>query len=190
MKLTDARRQAFLQHLAEHGVAREAARAASPHATGGDGAYKTFADERQRNPEFARLWDEAVADAIGKLEREAHRRGVQGWVERGVFDKDGNRVGDVVRFSDRMLELSLKRHMPEYRDRSQFDVNVAADVRTRLEAELVARTERQSIELFTQLSSAERETLRSLLEKAQQLQQRAQARMSATIPDETDRTER
>lgn len=167
MKLTEARKREFLRHLAEHGVAREAARGASPHAKGADGAYKTFADERNRNPAFAQAWDDAIAEAIGKLEREAFRRGVEGWVERGVFDKDGNRVGDVVRFSDRMLELALKRHVPEYRERAQLDVNgrvqIHADLRARIEADIDSTHERRAVELFRELAPEARSQLRALL---------------------------
>jgi hypothetical protein len=85
--------------------------------------------------------DEAVQEAVAKLEREAFRRGVEGWVERGVFDKDGRRPGDVVRYSDRMLELALKRHIPEYRERAELDVNahLRADVRARLDVDAAAR---------------------------------------------------
>ena len=68
MRLTKARRRAFLRHLAEH------ARTASPEARGRDGAYKTFADERHRDPDFAAAWQEAVEEAVAKLECEAFRR--------------------------------------------------------------------------------------------------------------------
>ena len=69
MRLTKARRAAFLAHLAEHGVAREAARAASPEAKGRDGAYKTFADERARSPEFARerIYAERASRLLGTV---------------------------------------------------------------------------------------------------------------------------
>lgn len=83
-----------------------------------------------------------------------------------MFDKDGNRLGDVVRFSDRMLELSLKRHVPEYRERAELDINanVRADVRARLEVEAAAR---QQIALEFALRHAtpeERQVLRSALQ--------------------------
>lgn len=179
MRLTKARKQTFLAHLGEHGVAREAARAASPEAKGPDGAYKTFADERGRNPEFAAAWEEAVAEAVAKLEREAFRRAVEGWVERGVFDKNGNRVGDVVRFSDRMLELALKRHIPEYREKAELDINanVRADLRAQLEVDALARQEIAVEFVLRQMSAEERQQLRPALE----LMERAKRRVDPDL---------
>jgi hypothetical protein len=67
---------------------------------------------------------EALEAYTDKLRQEVHRRGVQGWVERGVYDKDGNHLGDVHKFSDRLLELHVKRHDSGYREQ----VAVVADV--------------------------------------------------------------
>lgn len=55
-----------------------------------------------------------------------HDRAVDGW-EEPVYWK-GELTGTIRRFSDRLLELQAKRHCPEYRDRSQLDVNVAGGV--------------------------------------------------------------
>jgi len=55
-KLTERRKRVFLAELARHEIIVRAARAASPHASGKYGAVRTFADERQRDADFAAQW--------------------------------------------------------------------------------------------------------------------------------------
>ena len=102
--------------------------------------------ERQRNPEFADAYETARQVGALTLEQEATRRAVQG-VQRLKFHngqvvmvptgkmvqaKDGAEVPEMVpyvehEYSDRLLELLLKRHFPaEYREKLA-DVNVTAN---------------------------------------------------------------
>lgn len=106
------RRTRFLARLRECGSITQAAReVGSCRAT----AY----EHRERDPEFAAAWDEALAEAVDALEQEARRRAVEGWLEPVYYQ--GEEVGYVRRYSDRMLELLLKGHMPErYKDRHEL----------------------------------------------------------------------
>ncbi len=122
VKLTDERRALFLDELARHGIVIRAARAASPHAAPRS-ALKTFYHARNRDPEFAEAWDNAVATATSVVESELHRRAVEGY-EEPVYQR-GEKVGTVRRYSDRLLELRAKALLPHYRERSG-DINVTA----------------------------------------------------------------
>ena len=81
---------------------------------------------RQENEEMQALMDEAMSIYHERLRYTIHNKAVDGW-EEPVYYK-GEEVGSVHRFSERLLELQAKRHMPEYRDKSQMDVNVAGGV--------------------------------------------------------------
>lgn len=120
--LTAERKAAFLMELARHGIAVRAARAASPHSS--DGAASTFKDERDRDPEFARAWEDALEAARADVEHEIYRRSTEGF-EEPVF---GGRyretvVGTVRRYSDRLLELRARALLPAYRDAAALTVN-------------------------------------------------------------------
>ena len=87
-----------------------------------------------------RQWHRLCKDfkGLGELQQEAlelyrekismivHNRATDGWKEP-VFYK-GCLVGQIRKFSDRMLEMHAKRHVPEYRDRANLDVNVTGGV--------------------------------------------------------------
>lgn len=122
-KLTEKRKEVFLRVLAETGVAKAAARAASPHGRGDSTA--TFRDEARRDPRFAAAWREALREADERLEEEAHRRAVTG-IKEPVFQK-GERVVDangepafVVRYSDRLLELLLRARVDKFVERREL----------------------------------------------------------------------
>ena len=123
-KLTERRKKAFLLELSRHGILVRAARAASPRASGRYGAKQTFLDERDRDPEFAAQWQEAVEAAEASIEHEIYRRAMEGW-EEPIF---GGRhreqiVGTVRKYSDRLLELRAKALLPAYRETSAVSVN-------------------------------------------------------------------
>jgi hypothetical protein len=81
---------------------------------------------RRRLPAFEAAMDHAITVYRESLIREVHRRGVKG-VEEPVFFQ-GEVCGHIRRYSDRLLELELKRHVPEYRDKREIDINVNAGV--------------------------------------------------------------
>lgn len=123
-KLTPRRKKLFLAELARHGILVRAARAASPRASSRYGAKQTFLDERERDPEFAAQWQEAIEAAEASIEAEIYRRAQEGW-EEPIF---GGRhreqiVGTVRKYSDRLLELRARAMLPAYRETHGIAVN-------------------------------------------------------------------
>lgn len=76
--LTDARKDIFLQALAEHGVISRAAEVAGV-------TDRTAYYWRKKDPAFIEYWDYALAKYADKLEEEAHRRAVAGVPEPVVY---------------------------------------------------------------------------------------------------------
>ena len=111
MKLTEERKALFLRELAEHGVAAQAARRASPHS--GNGCAVTFRDERRRDPNFDDAWDEAVEQANAALEMEIHRRGFEGFEETRTDSK--GRITVLHRYSDACLLAMARARLAAYR---------------------------------------------------------------------------
>lgn len=63
------------------------------------------------------------------IEAEIRRRAIQGIDEPIIGGKDRDEVVITVkRYSDKLLEMYAKRHIPEYRERQQLDVNVSGGV--------------------------------------------------------------
>ncbi|GBQ07904.1 hypothetical protein [Saccharibacter floricola] len=94
---------------------------------------------RERDPDFAQAWDEAITTAVESLEAEAWRRardGVPEYLVTGkglVLDKNGEPVMQN-RYSDSLLTTLLKAHKPErYKDRSTVDMNVTGSLAKRLD---------------------------------------------------------
>lgn len=116
-KLTKAKLEAYLDELAETGLLVKSADALGLHP-------HTVWERRKADPDFQLCVDMALERYADKLRAEVHRRGVEGWVERGLFDKDGNHLGDVRKFSDRLLELHAKRLDPSYRENIKVDASV------------------------------------------------------------------
>jgi hypothetical protein len=71
--------------------------------------------QRAESKEFAARWENAIRQYREVLEKEIHRRGVEG-VEEPVF-YEGCEVAKVKKYSDRMLELKAKRFIPQYREK-------------------------------------------------------------------------
>ena len=73
---------------------------------------------RLEEADFAEEWDHArAAYAEEVLEPEADRRAVEGVTHQLYFDKDGNPVGEVRRYSDTLLIFRLKAlKAEEYKD--------------------------------------------------------------------------
>ena len=107
-KFTTNARAKFLEVLSETSSVTDAAQAIGMSRRG---VYNV----RERDPDLASAWDDAVEVAIDALEREARRRAYEGFDEP-VFYK-GVQVGTMRRYSDRMLELLLRAHRPDkYRE--------------------------------------------------------------------------
>ncbi len=96
--------------------------------------------------DFAMAFDVAMEGFRDSLRQEAWRRGHEGWNERPVLDKEGNIVGHVKKYSDRMLELLLMRHDPEFRPRPTLKV----------EADLTGNVTHSHAQLEADLSKLDR----------------------------------
>lgn len=107
MKMTSARKEAFLESLAKHGLVTVAAREASPHSS--NGCHVSFYEEKERDPEFADAWAKALEIADEVTIAEIRRRGIEGY-EAPVWGSLGNnagtgKVGTEIKYSDKMAEL-------------------------------------------------------------------------------------
>jgi len=72
---------------------------------------------------------EAARNFYGDLlQKEIHRRSVEGVKEPLINYRDNTIIGHVLKFSDRLLELGAKRFVPEYRDANAVEMNVNAGV--------------------------------------------------------------
>lgn len=157
LPIDDTRRQVFLDHLRQYGIATAAAKAASPHASERHGAVAGFRQHAKRDPEFAAAWEAALEEAREHVEMELHRRAVVGW-EEPVYQR-GELVGSVTKFSDRLLELRAKGLMPERYAVERRDVNVKGSV---AHAHVGVAITPQDL---LALNESEREQLSTLLEK-------------------------
>lgn len=86
-------------------------------------APSTVRQHKKDDPEFLAALEEAYEDFRESLENEAMRRALMGW-EEPVYQK-GEQVGTIRKYDTRLLELMLKRHIPEYKEKHQVDVNVS-----------------------------------------------------------------
>jgi len=78
---------------------------------------------------FADMYAEAKGRYRDSLEAEIHRRAVLGVEEPIIGGKDRDEIVTYVqRYSDRLLEFHAKRHIAEYREKSQIELNVKSGV--------------------------------------------------------------
>src|SRR5215813_2043956 len=90
-------------------------------------ARKTAYKLRQRLPDLAERWAEAIEAGTDYLEDEARRRAAEG-VSKPVFYQ-GEQCGSVQEFSDTLLIFLLKGRRPEkFRDNINLDVSGAIQV--------------------------------------------------------------
>ena len=75
----------------------------------------TVRNHLKTDPLLNAAYEEAMADFKESIEMEAYRRAVLGWDEE-VYQQ-GEFVGTMRKFDSRMLELYLKRHIPEYKEK-------------------------------------------------------------------------
>lgn len=105
---TEERRQRYLDELQEHGEPALARREVGITA-------EAVRQHRKKTKGFAEAEEEAMRVYRAGLALEIHRRGVEG-VQEPIYWQ-GMVVGWVTKYSDRLLELHAKRHIPEYRDK-------------------------------------------------------------------------
>jgi len=93
------------------------------HAAKAAGVYRRrFYELRAADEVFADSWADAFESGTDLLRDELRRRAVDGWEEPVV--SAGKILGTVQKFSDRLLELELKRRDLGYRERSGVTVAV------------------------------------------------------------------
>lgn len=155
--VSDARKETFLQELATHGIVARAALAASPGASERWCAASTFRRLRQQDPDFATRWEEAVEQANGRIENELYRRAVEGWDEPTFYH--GEPVGQVRKYSDRLLEVMAKARLSGYRDAPSVAV----------QQNNVAIPQEELTELMKKLSREGRQKFRDVIQEIQDL---------------------
>ncbi len=123
----------FLAELRVRGIVKDAARAAHINlSTAYAARRKALSVEATRRvastANFASRWDEAVEEAVERMDEEAWRRGYDGYNDPVYYR--GRLVGDIKRYSDKLLILLLKAHRPEkYRDNPPKTVQLAPETR-------------------------------------------------------------
>ena len=151
--MTAGRKKRFLEELAKHGNVKIAAQATHPHrAIGADSAFRA---ERERDPDFAAAWDEALEEAAALLEAEIHRRGVEGYEETRE-DNKGN-VTIIRKFSDQCL-LNLARFRIKGFGKQEVEAKVDAKVDAKIDLGSLASLSRESREELRRI--IERECIR------------------------------
>lgn len=90
-------------------------------------SYESIRRHEKNDPDFAEEVDQAHELFTARLSDAAYKAAVQGW-KRPLFDSKGNHVGDEWKFSERILELLLKRHDPNFRDKVEVDQKISGGV--------------------------------------------------------------
>ena len=116
-RLFDAgRKEEFCLELARCGIVAQAARL-----IGVD--RRTVTEHRKNDTAFLQEMEDAMDEFRGLLHKEALRRAIKG-VDQAIFHRD-EQVGTLTKYSDRMLELLLKRHDHSFRDHVKVDSTTA-----------------------------------------------------------------
>ena len=117
----DAAKRRYLDTLLETGE-KALARQAVPI------ARQTIAGHRKHDPKFREDEDEALRIYRANLAKEVHRRAVQGVQEPVIWQ--GTTVGWKTIYSDRLLELQIKRHYKDYTDRVALKTDGSSSLTT------------------------------------------------------------
>jgi len=102
-KFTNRKALEFFNEYIKHGILTKACRIVGINP-------RTVYDAVKLHPKFADAMAVARRIAIERLEEEAHRRAVEGVAEPVFYQ--GEEVGTVQRYSDRLLELLLEANKP------------------------------------------------------------------------------
>jgi hypothetical protein len=109
----------ILNHIVNCGVFYKACIAAGI-------SMRYFGKLREAFPVMEELTQDALEIYRCRVAEAIHSRAIDGWDEPVFYQ--GVEVGSIRRYSDRLLEMQAKRHMPEYRDHTTTDVNVSGGV--------------------------------------------------------------
>lgn len=138
-RFTPRRREKFLEVFRRTGLLNKSAEAVDVHP-------ETVRRARKDDADFAADYDEALQYFREILEEEATRRAIEGCQEEIYYQ--GDVCGTRRNYSDRMLELLLKRHIPEFRDKHTVDMTVGGGV-------LVVPGNQESVEEWEQRQKEE-----------------------------------
>ncbi len=135
----ETNREVYLEALARTGQYMTAA-----DAVGCD--RRTALRLRAADPEFAEQGEIALERYRDVLVAELHRRAVDG-VDVAVI---GGQFKDEIilyekKYSDRLLELAVKRHVPEFRDQSKVEQSGAVTVHHSIDLSALTREQRDMV---------------------------------------------
>ena len=119
VKFDDRAKGVFLQRYEQTGLKILSARAAGV-------CNETVNVHVSEDEDFATLVANALQAYRESVEQEVMRRGIEGWDEAVHYK--GEQTSVVRKYSDRLLELHAKRHIPEYREKPTLDVNLRGGV--------------------------------------------------------------
>lgn len=110
----------FLASLAEIGRKTEAARIAGIN-------YTTLMRRSKKDSSIDEAVDHAMEIYRDTLRAEVHRRGVKG-IDEPLHYRGELTGAHIKKYDNRLLELELKRHCPEYREKVNVDHAVSGGV--------------------------------------------------------------
>lgn len=111
----------YLSNLAASGRKYESAKVA--------GMSYQWLKKLRGDPDFVTYEEEAMEDYRDRVAAELHRRAVEGWDEPIIGGANRDIVVTTVRkYSDRLLELLAKRHMPEFREKYEGELKITGGV--------------------------------------------------------------
>jgi len=152
--LSDARCELFLAALRQCGNLGQAAREASPGASGD--CSRTFRDRRRADPVFEQAVQDALEDFRDLIRQEAYRRGIQG-VPVDVIGPTGTVIGQRVVASDRVLLELMRGRLKEHQPVRRVEATVSSTV--------VQTTRNESLDAYlSSMSRSNRAKLKEVLE--------------------------
>ena len=109
------RKARFVEQLAINFRIREACEAIGI-------CYATYGNAKAKDPEFADAVEDARERYKELIEKTIHDRAIVGWEDPVFFQ--GEQVGTVRKYSDRLLLEKAKRHIPEYQSKTKVEQTV------------------------------------------------------------------
>ena len=106
--------------------------------------------------ELKEAWEQALDDHAERCLDELRTRALEGYEERPILNKEGDVVGHVLKKSDRLLELLVKKYDPSLREK----VDITAEPK---QAELDRAARAEAPLDLKKLDAAGREALRVVL---------------------------
>lgn len=111
----------FLTNLSRTGLIYESAMKAGL-------SYPTVNRLKKEDDEFKMYMDEAMEEYRELLQRECHRRAIDGWDEPVFSQRTGQQMGVIRKYDMKLLELMLKRHIPEFREKFEGEIKISGGV--------------------------------------------------------------